>query len=203
MANRPSKNTNSEPGGFTNDGSTRNCKYKVWLRSSHFEIPTPVMCALPSVRHPLSSGSISNVRLSRAYRVPTSMLFAESILAIHLLVIMFSVGGLLVIPLGARLGWYLVHIAWLRILHLAVMAIIAGQALAGRACMLTVWQAQFAGHRNPQPLIMHWLNSMIYWHLPMWSFAVLYTTVFFYVLGLIVWVPFGSSTKRRAHPMPH
>lgn len=145
---------------------------------------------------------MGNVRLSRAHRAATSMIFAESILLIHLLVIMFSVGGLFMIPLGARLGWHLVRIAWLRILHLTVMGVIAGQALMGRACILTIWQAQLAGHRNPQPLIMHWLDSLIYWHLPIWFFAGLYTTTFFYVLGLTVWVPFGSLMNRRTRPLP-
>lgn len=150
----------------------------------------------------LSFGKMGNVRLSSAYRITTSMLFAESILAIHLLVIMFSVGGLFIIPMGAWRGWRLVRIAWLRILHLTVMAVIAGQALMGRACILTIWQAQLAGHRHPQPLIVHWLDSMIYWKLPIWFFAGLYTALFFYVLGLTVRVPFGSLTKRTC-PLPN
>lgn len=168
----------------------------------HADADTILKVYAPIGLPPSLFGYHGNVRLSHAYRIATSMIFAEFILAIHLLIIMFSVSGLFMIPLGARLGWHLVRIAWLRVLHLTTMAIIAGQALMGRACILTIWQARLTGHRNPQPLIMHWLDSLIYWHLPIWFFAGLYTAVFFYALGLTFWVPFGSSTKQRRYTLP-
>lgn len=120
----------------------------------------------------------------------------QAILALHLIIIAFNVAGLIVIPIGAWLGWRIVRIAWLRVLHLAMLAIVAGQALAGRACALTVWQDNLAGGgQTVQPLIMHWVDRVIYWNLPMWVFAMLYSLVFLYVLALTVLVPFG-----RRHP---
>ena len=90
------------------------------------------------------------------------MYLAEAVLAVHLSVIVFNIAGLIVIPLGAGLGWRLVRIAWLRWLHLAVLAIVAGQALAGRACFLTIWQAALEGASGSRtPLIMHWINALI------------------------------------------
>jgi len=119
------------------------------------------------------------------------MLLANAIFGFHLVIIAFNVAGLAVIPLGAYLRWHIVRIAWLRLLHLALLAIVAVQALAGRACILTIWQNQLNGNRTaPEPLIMHWLNGLIYWNLPIWVFAVLYSAVFLYVLALSVFVPF-------------
>lgn len=129
------------------------------------------------------------------------MLFAECVLAIHCLVIMFIVGGLFMIPLGARFGWRLVRIRRLRILHLAIMAIIAGQSLAGRPCILTILQARLTGHRQAQPLIMHWVDGLMYWHVPIWVFAGLYSAALLYVLGLTIWVPFGI-TKAPSRTAP-
>jgi hypothetical protein len=72
------------------------------------------------------------------------------------------------------------------------MGVVAGQALGGRARFLTVWQNGLAGgSQSAQPLIMHWVDGLIYWNLPMWAFAAMYSVVFLYVLALRVLVPFG------------
>lgn len=107
----------------------------------------------------------------------------QSVLALHLAVIAFNVAGLVVIPLGARLGWRFVRIRWLRLLHLASLAIVALQATLGRACFLTIWQADLTGGRE-EPLIMRWVNSMIYWPLPIWVFTALYLALFAYTVAL-------------------
>jgi len=121
-----------------------------------------------------------------------AMFLAEAILAVHLLVIAFNVAGLIVIPVGAWRGWRLVRIGWLRLLHLALLAAVAGQALAGRACVLTLWQDELTG-RAPTPLIMRVVDGFIYWDLPMWVFTALYVAVFLYVVALSVLVPFGRG----------
>jgi len=121
----------------------------------------------------------------------TGLFLAESILAIHVAIIAFNIAGLLIIPLGAVLRWPFIRIAWLRLLHLALLAIVAGQALAGRACILTIWQNDASGQAPSQPLLMGWVNSLVYWHLPFWVFTVIYSAVFLYVLALSVLVPFG------------
>lgn len=116
---------------------------------------------------------------------------AEMIIAAHVAVILFNVAGLILIPLGAWLGWRLVRIAWLRLLHLALLAIVAAQAIAGRACILTIWQQDLAANGQiPQPLIIGWVDRLIYWNLPMIVFQVLYCAVFLYVAALTVLVPF-------------
>ncbi len=119
------------------------------------------------------------------------MALAAAILALHVAIIAFNVAGLLVIPLGAALGWRLVRVAWLRLLHLALLAIVAGQALAGRACILTIWQNDAAGAPPAQPLIMGWINRLVYWNLPFWVFIVIYSAIFLYVLAMSFLVPFG------------
>ena len=118
------------------------------------------------------------------------MLLAEAVLAAHLAIILFNLFGLIVVPLGAARGWRFVHVAWWRVLHLALLAAVAAQALAGRACFLTVWQSEIAGGAaNPVPLIMGWVDRLIYWRLPIWVFAVLYALVFGYALALLWLAP--------------
>ena len=113
----------------------------------------------------------------------------QLILAVHLVVIAFNIAGLVVIPLGAALRWRWVRILWWRLLHLASLAVVALQAALGRACFLTDWQDGLTGGGVHDPLIMRWVNSIIYWPLPMWAFTAGYLAVFGYVIALWVFVP--------------
>jgi hypothetical protein len=125
-------------------------------------------------------------------------LLGQAILAIHLVVIAFNVAGLFVIPLGARLGWGFVRIPWLRLLHLASLAVVALQAALGRACFLTDWQDAATGGGREDPLIMRWVNGMVFWPLPIWVFTALYVAVFAYVLALLWIVPIRREGRDAA-----
>jgi hypothetical protein len=116
---------------------------------------------------------------------------ATAVLAVHFGIIVFNVGGLVLVPLGAWLKWAWVRRFWLRVLHVLSLAIVAGQALLGRACFLTIWQAalQSRASGEPPPLIAGWINRLIYWPLPPWSFLAMYVAVFGYTLLLWRWVP--------------
>ena len=121
---------------------------------------------------------------------------AQVILGVHFVIIAFNVLALVVIPVGAKAGWRLVRWAWLRLLHLGIMAVVAGQALAGKACFLTIWENELTGNRTaPEPMIAHWVDGLIYWNVPIWGFAIFYSVLFLYVVGLTVLVPFGRRFR--------
>lgn len=112
----------------------------------------------------------------------------QLVLAVHIAVIVFNVAGLVVIPLGAARGWRFVRRRGLRLLHLGSLAVVAAQAALGRACFLTDWQAALTGEGAHDPLIMRWINGLIYWPLPMWVFSTMYLAVLAYVVALWWWV---------------
>jgi len=114
---------------------------------------------------------------------------AAAVLAAHLAIILFNLFGLVAVPIGAVCGWRFVHIRWWRVLHVASLAVVALQATLGRACILTLWQARLEGAESPAPLIMRWVEGLIYWPLPLWLFSVLYLVVFGYALLLFRLVP--------------
>ncbi len=115
------------------------------------------------------------------------------ILAVHAAIIAFNLFGLVAIPLGAWCRWRFVRVMWWRALHVAVLAIVALQALLGRACFLTIWQDALAGNETGTPLIVRWVNWLIYWPLPISFFAALYVAVFAYTLALWFLVPPGRT----------
>lgn len=63
----------------------------------------------------------------------------------------------------------------------------------GRACFLTIWQDSLAGNAGAPPLIVRWVNSLIFWPLPIWFFATLYVAVLAYTLALWLLVPPGRT----------
>jgi Protein of Unknown function (DUF2784) len=127
------------------------------------------------------------------------MILADAVLAVHLAIILFNLFGLVAIPLGAVRGWGFVRIRWWRVLHILLLAVVALQALAGRACLLTIWQAGLGGSTTaPAPLIAGWVDRLIYWPLPIWVFAALYVVVFGYALALFWLVPPRHSPVTEA-----
>ena len=114
---------------------------------------------------------------------------AEAVLATHLAIIFFNLFGLVAVPVGAVCGWRFVHVRWWRVLHIASLAVVALQATLGRACILTLWQARLEGGATAAPLLMRWVEGLVYWRLPLWVFAALYVLVFGYALLLLRLVP--------------
>ena len=121
---------------------------------------------------------------------------ANAILAAHAAIISFNIFGLVAVPIGAASGWQFVRIRWWRILHIVLLAAVAAQAVFGRACILTLWQAAFAGTAADRtPLIAGWVDRIIFWPLPIWVFAVLYVVIFGYALALLWLVPPRPGVK--------
>jgi hypothetical protein len=117
-------------------------------------------------------------------------MLAALILLFHLVVIAFNLVGIVIIPLGAWRGWIYVRAPVWRLAHVASLAVTALQAALGRACILTIWQAEFSDRRpTPKPLIMEWVNSLIFWPLPAWAFVLIYFLTLAYVLCPLWLVP--------------
>ena len=122
---------------------------------------------------------------------------ALSILAFHLAIIAFNIAGCVLIPIGAWRRWRWVREFWWRLAHLLSLAVVALQALLGRACFLTIWQDAASGASHVQPLIASWINRLIYWPLPLRVFAAAYVAVFVYVIAL--WIFVRPRLPRRRH----
>ncbi|HMO66304.1 MAG TPA: DUF2784 domain-containing protein [Verrucomicrobiota bacterium] len=113
-------------------------------------------------------------------------LAADAVLALHALVPLFLVGGLLAVWLGAWRGWRWVRHRGFRTAHVALMAFVAAQALLGRLCPLTLLEEELrqrageAGYGGG--FIAHWVGRWLYWEVPAWVFGALYAAL----LGLMV-----------------
>jgi hypothetical protein len=128
----------------------------------------------------------------------TALALAQAILAVHIAIAGFVVFGLVAIPLGARFGWPFVHIFWWRLLHVAAMGIIALQKLMGNSCFLSIWEFRLVEIASriphPTPLFQTIGEHVLYWNLPLWFFAALYSVLFVFVVAL--WFVVPPSAKR-------
>jgi len=112
-------------------------------------------------------------------------LLADLILVIHFGIAFFITAGLVLIPLGALLNWRWVRRRGWRITHLAAIVFVAGEALAGIACPLTVWEDLLRGGAVVEAgFIQRWLGRLLYWQAPAWFFTALYVTA----AALAVWL---------------
>ncbi len=102
-------------------------------------------------------------------------MLADAILLVHAAVVLFVVGGLLAIwaGLAANRPWAR-HLGF-RLAHLAAIAFVAAESLAGIACPLTVWEDALRG-RDPgaQSFVGRAVRSALYWDLPEAVFTAAY-----------------------------
>lgn len=124
---------------------------------------------------------------------------ADAVLVLHVAVVVFVAGGLLLILVGNLRHWRWVN-GWLfRGTHLLAIGVVVIQAWLGRLCPLTIlesWlreQGGEAGYR--QSFVQTWLQRLLYYEAPLWVFALAYTV--FALLVIAAWWRFPP--RRRGH----
>lgn len=108
-----------------------------------------------------------------------SALLADVIVIFHFCYVAFTVGGEIVVLLGGVLRWQWVRNLPFRIVHLAAVVLVAGEALAGAACPLTVWEYNLrvrAGQAVEGQLsfVARLVRSIIFYDFPAWVFLAAY-----------------------------
>jgi hypothetical protein len=101
-------------------------------------------------------------------------LLADALLVSHFAIVLFIAGGLIFVWLGAALAWRWVRNPWFRYLHLGAIVFVAGEALFGFACPLTVWEDLLRGGVRPESFIGRWVRYLLFYEAPEWVFTVAY-----------------------------
>jgi hypothetical protein len=104
---------------------------------------------------------------------------ADVVLVLHFGIVLFVVLGLPAVVLGNRRGWTWVNNWWLRVAHLATIAVVVMQAWFGQYCSLTLLESELrerAGQAAYEgSFIQHWVQRSLYFEGPLSAFALAYT----------------------------
>src|SRR5262245_38439670 len=106
-------------------------------------------------------------------RAMTSYL-ADAVLVVHFLFVLFVVGGLALVWIGAAAGWRWVRNFWLRAAHLAAIAFVAAEALAGIWCPLTIWEDALRGRHEEKSFVARWIHRVMFYDAPEGLFTTVY-----------------------------
>lgn len=114
------------------------------------------------------------------------MPLADLILIIHFLFVLFVVGGLPLIWIGAWMGWNFVRNLRFRLAHLAAILFVVGESLIGMACPLTVWEDSLRCTASGGNFIQRWLHRVIFYDVSEWILTTAY--VLFALLVAITFI---------------
>jgi len=116
-------------------------------------------------------------------------MLADLILFVHFAFVLFVVGGLALVWLGAALGWRWVRNRWFRLAHLAAIGYVALEASIGMMCPLTVWEDALRGVHEERGFIARWLHALLFYDFPESVFTVAYVAFALVVLATYWLVP--------------
>jgi hypothetical protein len=121
-------------------------------------------------------------------------MMADVLLVVHFLIAAFIVGGLVLVWVGAPLGWRWVRNPWFRYLHLGAIGFVAAEALLGVMCPLTVWEDMLRGGRTmdggAESFVARWVRYFLYYQAPEWVFTLAY----------VAWTAATLATLRLVPP---
>ena len=98
----------------------------------------------------------------------------DLVLIVHFCYVVFVVGSLPVIWLGAWLKCAFVRNRWFRYLHLAAILWVVAESLLGVVCPLTAWENSLRQIETNHSFIQQWLHKIMFYTLPEGVLTVIY-----------------------------
>ncbi len=136
----------------------------------------------------------------------TFQFLANAVLASHVGIVLFIIGGLVLTLIGGARGWKWVRNFYFRAAHTLGIIYIAMEAWLGIICPLTTLE-MYLRERAGQTVydgdfIAFWLRKFLFFEAPPWAFIVAYSA--FGLLVILAWVLVRPNLpwRRGAGPVP-
>ncbi|MES2901313.1 MAG: DUF2784 domain-containing protein [Pseudomonadota bacterium] len=130
---------------------------------------------------------------------------ANGVLVLHVGIVLFILGGLLLTLIGRARQWRWVRNFHFRTLHLLAIACVAMEAWAGIVCPLTTleqWLRQRAGQVVYEgDFVAFWLSKLLFYQAEPWIFIAAYSI--FGLLVLLSWFLIPPTLPKRGSPLTH
>ncbi|PXW88406.1 uncharacterized protein DUF2784 [Nitrosomonas sp. Nm84] len=126
------------------------------------------------------------------------MLLADLVLIIHFLYVLFVVGSLPVIWLGAWLKLPFVRNRWFRYAHLAAILFVVVESFLGVVCPLTAWENSLRQAEMDGSFIQRWIHEIMFYNVPESVLTIMYVLFAGLVAVTFKWVPPKAGENRRS-----
>jgi hypothetical protein len=127
--------------------------------------------------------------------------FADLVLTLHFALVVFVVGGLVLVVIGNLRAWQWVNAIGFRLAHLGAILVVVAQAWLGVACPLTTLEMWLRSKARLTPyggsFIEHWVRRLLYYDVPSWVFLLGYSL--FGLLVVATWLYFPPVIKHRGN----
>ncbi len=117
------------------------------------------------------------------------MWVADLILVVHFLFVLFVVGSLPLIWVGAWMKLNFVRNRHFRLAHLAAIGFVVGESLIGMVCPLTLLEDALRGTATESSFIERWLHRIIFYDVPEWVLTAIYVLFALLVIVTLRLVP--------------
>ena len=121
------------------------------------------------------------------------LFLADMVVFVHAVYMAVVVLGLIAILAGAAQGWRWIRSVRFRLIHLAMIGIVAVQALLGLRCPLTVLENHLrrlgGGPTYSESFIGHWSQRLLFYEFPPWVFTVMHVGFALLVLVTLLLIP--------------
>jgi hypothetical protein len=126
------------------------------------------------------------------------MMVPPTTLSLPIKLVLFVLVGFAAILLGIARGWGWIRNAWFRLIHLLCILVVAGEAVLGISCPLTVWEQDLrrrAGQTSYQgDFVGKLVHDLLFFEAPPWVFTVLYVA-----FATLVLITFCLAPPRLGH----
>ncbi len=120
---------------------------------------------------------------------------ADIVLIIHFLYVLFVVGSVPVIWIGAWFKLQFVRNRWFRFLHLGAILFVVAESLMGVVCPLTVWENTLRQIETDSSFIQHWLHQIMFYNVPEGVLTTVYILFAALVAATFKWIPPNSRSS--------
>lgn len=122
---------------------------------------------------------------------------ADAVLLLHAALVAFVILGPILIVVGNLRGWHWVNAFSFRAAHAGAIGVVIAESWIGIACPLTILEMrlrQWAGETSYSGgFIEYWLQRMLYYDFPAWTFTLAYSL--FGLIVLAVWWRFPPEAR--------
>ena len=126
-------------------------------------------------------------------------LLADIVLTLHFALVVFVVGGLVLVVIGNFRSWHWVNTLWFRLAPLGAIAVVVAEVWLGITCPLTTLEmglrTQARATTYSGRFIEHWVQRILYFDVPSWVFVLGYSL--FGLLVVVTWLRFPPASKHR------